>query len=391
MKRIIPIAVALAVLAIIAIATILGGGKKETTYRVGVLASLTGPGESYGTVTSQAIQMAADEINMAGGIDGVPLELIIEDSKCNAQDAITAYRKLTQVDGVKIILGTSCSGAMLGVAPLAEQDQVILFSGVATNPIIRHAGDYIFRTSMSDLKMGIGVANLIAKDGHSTLATINESTEYAEVAKEAVVNQFLSLGGQVIGEERYSSDATDFRSHIAKLIALGPQAMYIAAQSEFSGGTVIKQIRELGYEGELYANVVSYGTTALEIAGSSADSLRSVTATITDDNELAQSVLTSFRTRYGYITLPWHLSSVYDDVYITAKCLEQVKDDQHTSAIKDCLYETVHTGAIGEKYSFDADGEVIGVPYQVIQILPTSQRTEDNFGYLAIEQADIEK
>ena len=89
----------------------------EEPFRVGVMESLTGPGETYGTVSVQAKQMAVDEINAAGGINGRMLELIVEDSKCAAQDAITAYNKLTDVDGVKIILGTSCSGAMLGAAP----------------------------------------------------------------------------------------------------------------------------------------------------------------------------------------------------------------------------------------------------------------------------------
>ena len=88
--------------------------------------------------------MAMDEINDAGGINGRMLELVVEDSKCSAQDAINAYKKLTDVDGMKIILGTSCSGAMLGVAPLAEADGVVLFSGLASNPDIANAGDYIF-------------------------------------------------------------------------------------------------------------------------------------------------------------------------------------------------------------------------------------------------------
>ena len=81
--------------------------------------SLTGLGETYGTVANQAKQLAADEINAAGGINGRELELIVEDSKCGAADAVVAYNKLTDVNGVKIILGTSCSSAMLGAAPLA--------------------------------------------------------------------------------------------------------------------------------------------------------------------------------------------------------------------------------------------------------------------------------
>ena len=84
--------------------------------------------------------MAVDEINEAGGINGRPLEIIIEDSKCGAADAITAYNKLTDVDGVKIILGTSCSGAMLGAAPLAEDDGVVMLSASATNARNRRGG-----------------------------------------------------------------------------------------------------------------------------------------------------------------------------------------------------------------------------------------------------------
>ena len=133
-----PIITLPAILALLLIAC--GGSEDEfAPFRIGVMESLTGAGKTYGTVALQSKQMALDEINAAGGINGRMLELVVEDSKCSAQDAITAYNKLTNVDGIKIILGISCSGAMLGVAPLAEKDGVVLFSGLATNPNIANA------------------------------------------------------------------------------------------------------------------------------------------------------------------------------------------------------------------------------------------------------------
>ena len=84
------------------------------------------------------------------------------------------------MDGIKIILGTSCSGAMLGAAPLAEADGVILFSGLASNPDIANAGDYIFRTQISDIQVGIDTGNTLWADGVRGLATITETTDYAE-------------------------------------------------------------------------------------------------------------------------------------------------------------------------------------------------------------------
>ena len=203
-------------------------GEDEDVFRIGVMESLTGAGETYGTVANQAKQMAADEINAAGGVNGRRLELVVEDSQCSAQSAITAYKKLTEVEDVKIILGTSCSGAMLGAAPLAEADGVILFSGLASSPDIAKAGDYIFRTQISDIHVGIATGNVLWADGIRKLATITETTDYAEGVRRTSVEQFEKRGGTVVAAERYGSEVTDFRSQLTKLFAVNPDALHIA-------------------------------------------------------------------------------------------------------------------------------------------------------------------
>ena len=354
---------------------------EQSPYRIGVMESLTGPGETYGMVAVQAKKMALDEINAAGGIDGRMLEFVVEDSKCSGQDAINAYKKLTDVDGMKIILGTSCSGAMLGVAPLAEGDGVVLFSGLASNPDIANAGDYIFRTQISDIEVGISTGNLLWADDIRTLATITEETDYAEGVRRTSVAQFEKNGGGVIAEERYASDATDYRSQLTKLFEAGPDALHIAPQSEFAAGAIVKQARELGYRGPIYGETITVGTTALNIAGDAATGLKAITAAPDPDNEKAQEVLANFRERYQYITLPWHLGSAYDDVYIAAECLKQTHDDQDADGFRDCLYNITWSGAIGDNYSFDADGEVVGLSRAVVEVLPPAERTEENYGY----------
>ena len=355
--------------------------EEDQAFRIGVMESVTGPGETYGNVAVRAKQMAVDEINAAGGINGRMLELIVEDSKCSAQDSITAYNKLTDVDGVKIILGTSCSGAMLGAAPLAEEEGVVLFSGLATNPDIANAGDYIFRTSMSDAQLGIDTGNVIWTAGIRRLATISESTDYAEGVRRTTSDRFEELGGEIVGAERYSSDVTDFRSQLTKLLGENPEAIHVAAQAEFSGGTVVKQLRELGYTGPIFSEVVVVGTTALEVAGEAATGVVAITADLDPANAKAQEVITNFRAKYDYVTLPWYIGSAYDDVYITAECLKQTGDDQDADGFRDCLYDITWSGAIGDSYSFDEMGEVVGLSNLVVQVLPLAQRTEDNQGY----------
>jgi branched-chain amino acid transport system substrate-binding protein len=339
--------------------------------------SLTGPGETYGVMANQVKQMALDEINAAGGVNGRPLEFVVEDSQCSAQGAIAAYKKLTDVERVKIILGTSCSGAMLGAAPLAEADGTILFSGLASNPDIANAGDYIFRTQMSDVQTGIDTGNTLWADGIRTLATINESTDYAEGIRRTSVEQFKKRGGSVIAEERYSSDVTDFRTQLKKLFAANPDALHIAPQSEFSAGTIIKQARELGYTGPIYAETITVGATAMKIAGDAATGLKAISADLDPENSKGQEVLANFRARYGYAIFPWHMGSAYDDVYITAECLKQTQNDQDADGFRDCLYNITWSGAIGDNYSFDEQGEIIGLSRVVVEVLPVSERSAD--------------
>ena len=360
---------------------------QEGAFKIGVMESLTGPGETYGTVINQSKEMAVAEINAGGGINGKQLVLVVEDSKCGAQDAITAYNKLTDVDGVKVILGTSCSGAMLGAAPLAEEDGVVLFSASATSPDIEDAGDYIFRTAINDAKLGVDAGNTMWADGVRTIATINESTDYAEGVQKTTVEQFLLRGGTVVAEEKYASDVTDFRTQLTKLFAENPDAVLLAAQSEFTGGTILKQARELGFTGTFYSEVVPTGTTSLEIAGDAATGLKAIIPSPDLETQKGKDFLENFRTRYGYVTLPWFIGSAYDTVHIAAHCLAQTGDDQDADGFRDCLYNITWSGAIGDNYTFDTKGEVVGLANAVVEVLPLNERTEENNGYRVLGSA----
>ena len=198
---------------------------------------------------------------------------------------------------------------------------------------------------MSDAQLGIDTGNLLWSEGVRNLATITESTDYAEGVRRTSVAQFEKRGGTLVAEERYASDVTDFRTQLTKLLNANPDAIHLAAQSEFTGDPA---------------------------------------------NSKAQDVLKNFREKYDYVTLPWYLGSAYDDVYITAECLKQTKDDQDADGFRDCLYEITWSGAIGDNYSFDSNGEVVGLANVVVEVLPTGERTEDNQGYQVLGPAPLE-
>ena len=353
----------------------------DDPFVIGAMDALTGVAESYGNPIQQAKLLAVEEINAAGGINGRELQIVFEDSKCAAADSITAYNKLTDVDGVKIILGTTCSGSMLGAAPLAENEGVIMLSASATSPDIAAAGDYIFRTAINDLQLGIDIGNTMWVDGVRNLATISESTDYAEGARRTTVARFEELGGTVIAAEGYSTDIIDFRSQITKLVNENPDAILLTSQGEVSGGTIMKQARELGYDGQIYSEVVPTQPDSLSIAGDAATGLKAVVPDEDLSTTAGKDFLTNFEERFGYVApLPWFQGSAYDDVYIAAECLRQTGDDQDSDGFRDCLYGLTFSGAIGDDYTFDSNGDVAGLLNAVVEILPTSERTEENRG-----------
>ncbi len=98
-----------------------------------------------------AVQIAVDEVNKAGGVLGRQIEVVYEDDMCTGATGANAISKLINTDKVVAVLGSVCSGATLGEAPIAEAAKIPQLSYCATNPTISQAGDYIFRDVPSDL------------------------------------------------------------------------------------------------------------------------------------------------------------------------------------------------------------------------------------------------
>ena len=120
----------------------------------------------------------------------------------------------------------------------------------------------------------------------------------------------------------------------------------------------------------------------MSIAGDAATGLMAVVPNPDLTTAAGQELLTNYRTRFGAVApWPWFQGSAYDGVYIAAECLKRTNDDQDSAGFKDCLYNLTWSGAIGDEYGFDENGDVEGVSHVLIEVLPLEERTEENLGY----------
>jgi len=124
--------------------------KGGNTIKIGGIYPLSGNVAVYGVEAKNGVQMAVEEINAAGGIDGKMLELVAEDDEGNPEKTINAYKKLTTKDRAKIIIGSLTSGCTQAFTSLAQAQKVLVVAPAATMASITDAGNFIFRVCFID-------------------------------------------------------------------------------------------------------------------------------------------------------------------------------------------------------------------------------------------------
>ncbi len=234
-----------------------GTGAHTGPYKVGVILSLTGDAAPYGEGARNIDQIAVDEINAAGGINGQQVELVIEDGKCNGQDSANAAQKLVNVDKVQVIIGGFCSGESLAAVPVAEGGKVAIFSPGSSSPKLTNVSKYFARDYPSDSAQGEVLANIAYTDkGWKNVAFIQEQTDYAAGVAQSFSNKLTSLGGTVTNEQ-FPTETTDFRSILTKIKAQNADALFIDTQTAASADRILKQIAQLNWKPHILVSDVT--------------------------------------------------------------------------------------------------------------------------------------
>jgi len=333
--------------------------KDEPPIKIGVMYPLTGDAAAYGLPIQKATQIAADEINTQGGINGKQIKFIFEDSKCNAKDANAAAQKLVNVDKVKVIIGGVCSSETLGAAPITEANKVILISPSSTSPDITNAGDFVFRVAPSDSFSGI-VASEFAKNNlkATKAALITESSDYAQGLRVVFKENFAKLGGTIVADETYNPEDTDFRTQAAKVKAANADVIYIVPQTPAKSVLLAKQIKEAGIKKQLLTAEVLIGRNLVKENADALEGIIGIEQSFNDNAPKTAVLLTKYKERAKEdAPIPTFMAGAYDVVYLVADAI--AKNGENAEKIRDQLYSVRNfDGAVG-KITFDKNGDVI--------------------------------
>ncbi len=224
--------------------TTTGGGD---TIKVGVYGDTTGATSSFGLSTKNGVQLAFDEINAAGGVNGKKLEMVFEDDQGTPEKAKTVISKLINQDKVVAVLGEVASSNSLAAAPVAQEAKIPMITPSSTNPKVTEQGDYISRVCFIDPFQGSVMAKFAANTLKAKTAAIlnDNSSDYSKGLTQFFEQEFTKLGGTVITKQTYAQKDQDFKAQLTQMRDQKPDVIYIPG---YYGevGIIAKQARELG-------------------------------------------------------------------------------------------------------------------------------------------------
>ncbi len=197
--------------------------------KIGVLASLTGPLESYGKQTQKGFELGLDYATKGKReVAGKKIEFIVEDTETKSDVAVQKATKLLEQDKVDFLVGSSSSGDTLAVLPLAEEYKKIMVvePAVADSITGENWNKYIFRTGRNSSQDAVAGAAAIAKDGVK-IATFAQDSAYGREGIGAFKSAAEKLGGTIIAEEYADASTTDFTANIQKIISAKPDYLFI--------------------------------------------------------------------------------------------------------------------------------------------------------------------
>lgn len=334
--------------------------QNEDVIKIGAILPLTGDAAQYGKAAQKGIELAIEEINEQGKTNKKKFEIIFEDTQGNPKTGVTAIQKLILKDKITAAIGGLFSSVTLAVAPVMNQNKIVLLSPASSAPKITQAGDYIFRNCPSDVYEG-GIMADYAFDQLDIrkAAILYVNNDYGVGIKTIFAKQFIAKSGQIIAEESFEQNATDFRTQLIKIKNAHPEAIYLIGHKEM--GLALKQAKELGIQYQFLSTVMFEDPKILEIAGSAAEGViysASSFDTKSDDPTIKKFV-SSFEDKYGQKPDVFSALS-YDAMKIMELAFKSANSTD--SEIKESIYQIKNYSGVMGTISFDLNGDVVMSP-----------------------------
>ena len=321
---------------------------------IGGIGPLTGSNASYGISVQQGGQLAVDEINAAGGINGMQIRYLFEDDESDAEKAISAYNKLMD-DGMQVLMGTVTSDPCIAVTDESSRDGILQITPSGSAEACTQY-DNCFRICFTDPLQGRSMANYMYEEGLRKVAIIYDvASDYSSGIYEAFVDEFEALGGEIVAAESFTSGDVDFKTQLTKIKATDAEALFLPIYYT-EVAYIVNQAVNVGLELPYYGcdgwdgviNQLEGDTTNIEGA------IYLTPFVANSEDEIVKNFVTNYREAFG-AEPDQFAADAYDAIYTIKAAIEQA-GSMDNDAIIAAMTEITVSGVTGEM-TFSEDGE----------------------------------
>jgi branched-chain amino acid transport system substrate-binding protein len=329
------------------------------TLLLGEVVSITGSQATFGVSTRNGVEMALEEINAAGGVNGKKVAVRVLDDQSKPEEAAQAVTRLVTQDKVLVILGDVASSNSLAMAEKSQAAGVPMITPSSTNPTVTQKGDFIFRVCFIDPFQGLVMAKFARENLKLDKVAILQDTKsaYSIGLTEVFTENFKKMGGSVVATESYSQGDTDFRAQLNSIKKTKPQAVYVPGYYN-DVGIIGRQAREVSLTVPLMGGDGWDSEKLFELAGSALDgSYFSNHYSPSNPDPQVREFIAKYKAKYG--SVPDALAALgYDAARVAVDALKRSKDLSGPS-VRDAIAQTQNFKGVAGTISLDKDRNAV--------------------------------
>ncbi|WP_127484039.1 branched-chain amino acid ABC transporter substrate-binding protein [Paenibacillus ehimensis] len=342
------------------------GSASGKEIKIGMMFALSGNEAKMGQDMKQAAELAAEEINAAGGINGSKIKLVAQDDACDPQTATAAANKLVS-EGVTAVVGGYCSGAAIPATGVFHQNGIpTVITAANSQKIADQKFPEIFMINGTGVHQAqMATEYMVNKNQAKKIAIIHDNSAFAKDLGEVTKKQVESAGGKVVVFDAVNPDETDFSSLVSKLKQAQPDATYWTAYYK-GGGLFIKQFKQQGVSGIIGVGDGANDKMLIDIAGKEAAEGTFITNSPTAEFlPEAKKFIDDYKAKFSQEPGPYSALQ-YDGIKLMADAIKRAGSTDK-KAITEALAKTDLKTLTGQ-VSFTPQGTLTKSNFVVLQV-----------------------
>ncbi len=342
--------------------------------KLGIVVPLSGPSARFGGFATHGAALAVQQINAAGGVDGAPVELVRGDSQGTPVESVSAARRMLSEGGFQAILGDTASSATIALQPVLEEAKVILLNAASSNPDITYkagAGGYkwTFRSYPTDeLRAKVVVQYGAEKRGFTRYAALSVDSDFGRGAIAFSKKYLPEYKAELLSEDYYKDDETDFRPVLSRIRSLNVQAILMYGLPDATR-LIGRQMQETGLAGKVFlmgSGDFTYPDT-IKAAPRAFEGAVEAQAWAPDlENPRSRQFVADYKTAYGAEVPNVHSYTHWEGVHLLAAAA-RAAGGPGQEALRDALAAIDYDGATGPiRFDSHHQAELPMFIYQVV-------------------------